>query len=401
MSAEFAALPATVKTELNGSVWLESARLALARELIDQNRLVALPALLTEVVRNSHARGLTQTRNLAVTHSIWSLRRLNRLEDARYWCQTTRDWQVADSRTAEFCAEPLTVLTDRDELFPVVPGALSDEDFKAMLSRINQLIQDRHEDPQSFPLNITLGRSYARLADHYIATGQYDLARPPVRQAAAIRDVVVARITTVAADTASRTAPASSARPGPRLTLSIIWMPVLRAGERAECQDEPPQARFEPPAQRAENDEHNGREQRRTGTRGQQLRRGAQPRVHSDGERGTESVERRAARLPRSDEAEHDGQRRADGAPEARSQPPGFRLQLDAEIDDRKNQHGGGRRRDDRRGDLCQIEGDVVRSVHPAERLRDDALRPEPAQRVLGQVARRGGVVEVGPELAP
>jgi hypothetical protein len=41
-------------------------------------------------------------------------------------------------------------------------------------------------------LNISLGRSYARVAEHYVATGEYDLARPPLRQAAAIRDALVA-----------------------------------------------------------------------------------------------------------------------------------------------------------------------------------------------------------------
>jgi hypothetical protein len=180
-----------MQTELNGSVWLESARLAVARELIEQDRPEPLPALLTRVVRNSHSRGLTQTRNLGVANLIWSLRRLNRLQEARSWCGVAQDWQAVDSRTAKFCAEPLTAFTARDPLFPVVSGALAAEDVKAILSQINQLVQDRHEDPQSFPLNIALGRSYARLADHYIATGQFDLARPPVRQAAAIRDALV------------------------------------------------------------------------------------------------------------------------------------------------------------------------------------------------------------------
>jgi predicted Ser/Thr protein kinase len=190
--AEFATLPAAMQAELNGSVWLESARLAVVRELIDQDRPEPVPAILTEVVRNSHARGLTQTRNLGVTNLIWSLRRLGRLEEAGYWCDVARDWQAADSRTDRFCTEPLTAFTSRDPLFPVSPGELSSEDLKAVLSQISQLIQDRHEDPKSFPLNISLGRSYARLADHYIATEQYDLARPPVRQAAAIRDALVA-----------------------------------------------------------------------------------------------------------------------------------------------------------------------------------------------------------------
>ena len=64
--ADFRALPAGMQAELNGTVWLESARLSVARELIDRNRLEPVPALLTEVVRNSHSRHLTQTRNLAV-----------------------------------------------------------------------------------------------------------------------------------------------------------------------------------------------------------------------------------------------------------------------------------------------------------------------------------------------
>ena len=190
--ADFRALPAVMQAELNGTVWLESARLSIARELIDQNRLEPVPALLTEVVRNSHSRNLTQTRNLAVANLVWSFRRLNRLDDARHWCGVARDWQVAELRIAQFCAEPLTAFTDRDALFPVVPGALSDEDLQSILSRINQLIQDLHEDPRSFPLNITLGRAYARLAEHYLATGQTGLARPAVRQAAAIRDALVA-----------------------------------------------------------------------------------------------------------------------------------------------------------------------------------------------------------------
>jgi hypothetical protein len=190
--AEFAALPVAMQAELNGSVWLESARLAVVRELIDQDRPESVPAILTEVVRNSHARGLTQTRNLGVTNLIWSLRRLDRLQEAGNWCHVAQDWQVADSRIDGFCAEPLTAFTSGDSLFPTTAGELSSEDLRAMLSRINQLIQDRHEDPKSFPLNIALGRSYARLADHYLAAGQYELARPPVRQAAAIRDALVA-----------------------------------------------------------------------------------------------------------------------------------------------------------------------------------------------------------------
>ena len=68
----------------------------------------------------------------------------------------------------------------------------SDEGLQSILSRINQLIQDLHEDPRSFPLNLTLGRTYARLAEHYLATGQIGLARPVVRKAAAIRDTLAA-----------------------------------------------------------------------------------------------------------------------------------------------------------------------------------------------------------------
>jgi hypothetical protein len=60
-------------------------------------------------------------------------------------------------------------------------------------SRINQLVLDLHEDPSSFPLNIRLGRAYARLAEHYLATGQSERARPAVKQAAVIRDALVAR----------------------------------------------------------------------------------------------------------------------------------------------------------------------------------------------------------------
>ena len=190
--ADFRALPPAMQAGLNGTVWLESARLSIARELIEQNRLELAPALLTEVVRNSHSRNLTQTRNLAVANLVWSFRRLNRLDDARHWCGVARDWQVAELRIAQFCAEPLTAFSGRDALFPVVPGALSDEDLRSILSRINQLVQDLHEDPRSFPLNITLGRAYARLAEHYLATGQTGLARPAVGQAAAIRDALVA-----------------------------------------------------------------------------------------------------------------------------------------------------------------------------------------------------------------
>jgi hypothetical protein len=190
--AEFRDLPADMQAELNGTVWLESARLSIARELIAQNRLESLPALYTVVVRNSHARGLTQTRNLAIMNLVWSFRRLNRLEDASRWCTVAREWQVAELRISKFCAAPLTAFTESDELFPAVPGALSQQDLQALLSRIDQLIVDRHEDPRSFPLTISLGRAYARLAEHYLATGRADLARPPAKQAAAIRDTLVA-----------------------------------------------------------------------------------------------------------------------------------------------------------------------------------------------------------------
>jgi hypothetical protein len=189
--ADFRALPAAMQAELNGTVWLESARLSIARRRIDQNRPEAVPALLTEVVRNSHSHNLTQTRDLAVAHLVWVFRRLDRLDDARRWCGVARDWQVAELRIARFCAEPLTAFTERDALFPVVPGALSDQDLQSMLSRISQLVQDLHEDPRSFPLNLTLGRAYARLAEHYLATGQTALARPAVTQAAAIRDALL------------------------------------------------------------------------------------------------------------------------------------------------------------------------------------------------------------------
>ena len=94
-------------------------------------------------------------------------------------------------RIPQFCAEPLTAFTGSDDLFPVAPGALSDEGLQSILSRINQLIQDLHEDPRSFPLRLRLGRAYARLAEHYLATGQTSLARPAIRQAAAIRDDLV------------------------------------------------------------------------------------------------------------------------------------------------------------------------------------------------------------------
>ena len=189
--AEFHALPPVMQAELNGTVWLESARLSIARELIDRNRPEAVPTLLTEVVHNSHARHLTQTRDLAVANLVWSFRRVNRLEDARHWCQVARDWQVAELRIARFCGEPLTAFSEREALFPVAPGALSDEDLQSILSRINQLTRDLHEDPRSFPLNLTLGRAYARLAEHYLATGQTDLAGPAVARAATIRDALL------------------------------------------------------------------------------------------------------------------------------------------------------------------------------------------------------------------
>jgi len=190
--ADFHGLPAALQAKLNGTVWLENARLSIARELIERNRPERVPALLTEVVWNSHSRKLTQTRDLAVANLVWSLRRLNRLNDARHWCEVGLEWQVADLRMAQFCAEPLTAFTDRDPLFLVMPGALSDEGLQSILSRINQLILDLHEDPRSFPLNLTLGRAYARLAEHYLATGQNALAPPAVRKAAAIRDTLVA-----------------------------------------------------------------------------------------------------------------------------------------------------------------------------------------------------------------
>ncbi|PWT88258.1 MAG: hypothetical protein C5B56_09065 [Proteobacteria bacterium] len=190
--AEFRLLPPAVQAELNGTVWLESARLAIVREQIDRNRLETAPALLMDVVANSHAKGLTQTRNLAVANLIWSLRRLNRLADARHWCDIAREWQVAESRIAQFCAEPLTAFTAEHELFPAVPGALPDEELHAIRSRINQLILDRHEDPRSFPLSIALGRAYARLAEHYLATRQTDLARTAVQEAGALRSLLIA-----------------------------------------------------------------------------------------------------------------------------------------------------------------------------------------------------------------
>lgn len=190
--AEFHALPRGMQAGLNGTVLLESARLSIARELIDRNQLEPVPAVLTEVVRNSHARNLTQTRNLGIANLVWSLRRLNRLDDARRWCTTAREWQALELRLADFCAEPLAAFTDREELFPVIQGALSDEDLQSLLSRINQLIVDLHEDSRSFTLKITLGRSYARLAEHHFAAGPSSAARPVVRQAAMIRDALIA-----------------------------------------------------------------------------------------------------------------------------------------------------------------------------------------------------------------
>ena len=190
--AEFRALPAAMQAELNGTVWLENARLSIARELIARNRPEPVPALFAAVARNSHSKKLTQTRDLAVANLVWSLRRVNRLEEARRWCAVARQWEVAELRMPQFCAEPMTAFTERDHLFPVVAGALSDADLNSILSRINQLIRDLHEDPRSFPLNITLGRAYARLAEHYLTTGQTDLVGPAVRQAAAIRDALVA-----------------------------------------------------------------------------------------------------------------------------------------------------------------------------------------------------------------
>jgi hypothetical protein len=190
--AELRSLPAAMQAELNGTVWLESARLAIVREQIDRDRLETVPPLLTQVVSNSHARGLTQTRNLAVANLIWSFRRLNRLADARHWCDVAREWQVAESRIGPFCADPLTAFTAEQQLFPVVPGALSDDELQALRSRINQLILDRHEDPRSFPLSIALGRAYARLTEHYLATGQSDLARTAIQEAGALRNLLIA-----------------------------------------------------------------------------------------------------------------------------------------------------------------------------------------------------------------
>jgi hypothetical protein len=189
--AEFRLLPDAMQAGLNGSVWLESARLAIVRERIDRDRVETVPPILLEVVANSHARGLTQTRNLAVANLIWSFRRLDRLADARHWCDVAREWQIAEARLGQFCAEPLTAFTSEQQLFPAVPGALSDEELQAVRSRINQLILDRHEDPRSFPLSIALGRAYARLTEHYLATGQVDLARTAVHEAGALRNLLI------------------------------------------------------------------------------------------------------------------------------------------------------------------------------------------------------------------
>jgi len=115
--------------------------------------------------------------------TAWTTRTAGAASPASGWSLSCVAW---------FCAEPLTAFTDRDALFPVAPGTLSDEDFRSILSRLSQPIQDLHEDPRSFPLNLTLGRAYARLAEHYLATGQTGLTRPAVTQAAAIRDVLVA-----------------------------------------------------------------------------------------------------------------------------------------------------------------------------------------------------------------
>jgi len=132
---------------------------------------------------------------------------------------------VDETRIAQFCAEPLTAFTDRDVLFPTVRGALSALDLQAVLSRIDQLILDRHEDPRSFPLNITLGRAYARLAEHYLAIDRADLARPAVREAAAIRD------TLMAADSAS--------------PVVLVFRQRVDGLEKALMRDEPPL--FHPP----------------------------------------------------------------------------------------------------------------------------------------------------------
>src|SRR5581483_7192576 len=45
--ADFRGLPPLVQAELNCTVWLENARLSVARELIRQNRPEPVPALLT------------------------------------------------------------------------------------------------------------------------------------------------------------------------------------------------------------------------------------------------------------------------------------------------------------------------------------------------------------------
>ena len=74
----------------------------------------------------------------------------------------------------------------------MVPGALSEEDLQSILSRINQLIQDLHEDPRSFPLNSRWDGPTRGWPNITSTTGQGELARPAVRQAAAIRDALVA-----------------------------------------------------------------------------------------------------------------------------------------------------------------------------------------------------------------
>ena len=61
--------------------------MSIACQPIDRNDLEAVSAaLLTEVVRNSQAHALTQTRNLGVTNLVWSFHRLNRLDDVRHPC---------------------------------------------------------------------------------------------------------------------------------------------------------------------------------------------------------------------------------------------------------------------------------------------------------------------------
>jgi len=151
--AEFDVLPPDVQAELNGTVWLESARLSIARELIDLDRVEELPALLTEVVG-------TAWRTLAAGARLPANGRSTRRASRAF----------APSRPTSS--------------FPAAPGVLSAEDLRALCSRIGQLVVDRHEDPHSLPLNLTLGRAYARLAEHYLASGQPALASPPARAAA-------------------------------------------------------------------------------------------------------------------------------------------------------------------------------------------------------------------------